>query len=114
MHLGVLDRDRGLAGHGGQHVQIFLGELLAVAGIELDDAQGFLVGCDQRNAHHRADLEIGDRGAGGQVLVGAGILTQDGLFLEQDVVDDRAADAHGDFIGRDAAREDRLLGWAGA
>ncbi len=109
VHLGVLDRDRGLAGDGGQHVQVFLGELLAVAGIELNDAQCFLVGGDQGNAHDRADLEIGDRGARRQVLVGAGVLAQDGLLLEQDVVDDRPADAHGHFIGRDARGKQRLL-----
>ena len=47
MHRGVLDRDRGLAGHGGQDVEVFLAKLLAVAGVELDDAQRFAVGREQ-------------------------------------------------------------------
>ena len=102
----VLDRDRRLAGHRGQDVQVFLVELLAVAGIELDDAQRLAVGGEQRHAHHRADLEVGDRGAGRQVLVGAGILAEHGLLLAQHVVDDRPADAHRDFVGRDRRRED--------
>ena len=108
MHRRVLDRDGRLAGDGGQHVQVFLEELLAVAGVELDDPQGFAVGGQERHAHDRADLQVGDRGAGRQVLVGAGVLAEHRLLLAQDVVDDRPADAHRDLVGRDDRREDRL------
>ena len=44
VHLCVLNRDRGLAGHGGQHIQVFLVKLLAVTRVELNDPQGFAIG----------------------------------------------------------------------
>ena len=80
-------------------------ELLAVAGVELEDPQRLAVGREQGNAHDRADLEVGDRRAGGQVLVHAGVLAEDGLLLDQDVVDDRPADAHLGLVGGDGRGE---------
>ena len=42
---------------------------------------GLVVGRQQRRAHERADLEVGDRGAGRQVRVVAGVLAEHRLLL---------------------------------
>ena len=79
MQLGVLDRDGGLAGHAGQHIQVFTAELLPVGRVYLDDPQRLLIGDEQRDAHHRCQVagRIGDAsglpGSGATELAAAGI-----------------------------------------
>ena len=111
VHRSVLDGDRRLARDGCQHVEVVLDELAAVAGVELENAQRLIVRRQERYAHDRADLQVGDRGADGKVLVVAGVLAQHRLFLAEHVIDDRPADARGDLvIGYGSSERRTLLG----
>src|SRR5262245_46778631 len=68
-------------------------ELATVARVQLDYSKRLVVRGQQRNAHDRADFQVGDRGAGMEVLVVAGVLAEHGLLLAEHEIDDRPADA---------------------
>ena len=95
MQLCVVDRDGGLRGDAGQHVQVFLREPLAlIAGVDLNHAERAAFAIDQRCAHDRANAQVGDTLAGVEPRVAGGVGRENRLFAVEDLADDRAADAH--------------------
>ena len=61
MQLGVLDGHADLVGHGNQKIQVFLVEAASpVPGINLNDSDRLLFLVQDRHAHQRPDLAIGN------------------------------------------------------
>ena len=61
MKLCVLHGDADLAGDRRHEIQVVLLEpAAAVAGVDLHDANGFPLFVEERHAHQRADLAVGD------------------------------------------------------
>ena len=99
VQLRVLDGDRRLTGHAGQHLQVVLVETLPlVHGVDLDHPQHLAFAADQRGAHHRVDLEVDDALGHVEAGVGRRVGRQNRLPAFDHPVDDRPADA--DLIGR--------------
>ena len=89
--LGVLNGHADLAGDGGQKIEIVLLEpSAAVARVDLDDADGFALLVEERHAHERANLAVGDAGAVGKF--GREVLAEDRLAAVHDAIEHRLAD----------------------
>ena len=99
VHLGVVDRNRRLAGDAGEHFQIGIGEAAPlVERIDLDHADRLAVAAHHRGAHHRANGKIGDALGHAEPLVAGGVGREDRFARLHRFFDNRAADPHPFFV----------------
>ena len=88
--------ESGLTGDGHQDLEIVVSELSEpVLGVEAWGSQDIALQSQQRNTHHRADIQVRDRLAGTELLVGRGIRRKDASLFAEHLVDDRPAQTDG-------------------
>ena len=66
-----------------------------VLGVDAQDPQDIALQSQQRNTHHRADIQVRDRLAGTELLVGRGIRRKNASLFAEHLVDDRPAQTDG-------------------